>query len=254
MQKMLIPLLMIISFNLHALLEVSLDGTKPYTEIQTAITEAVAGDTVLVYPGTYYENLVLDYTNNISLISLEATTGDTTYVSQTVINGSQNQGAVILCWESVYNLTVRGLTITGGSGYLWSTQTYGGGVNVKNGQLSLINSVVEYNISDNGGGINLNHGGSLFLSGTIIRNNVSYRGGGGLLIGSTSTNQPEIEFDQVNRSSIYNNYAQQGADIHWIFYWAGSCEVYLDKFTVANPERYYTLLIFTCLNSFSNKF
>lgn len=50
------------------------------------------------------------------------------------------------------------------------------GVFVNVGELSLINSVVEYNVSDNGGGITLNFEGSLLLSGTVIRNNVSYRG------------------------------------------------------------------------------
>ena len=182
MQKLLIPLLMIISFNVSALLEVNLDGTKPYTEIQTAINSAAAGDTILVYPGTYYENLILDNTNSLSLISLEATTGDTTYVSQAIINGSQNQGSVILCHESVYNLTVRGFTITGGSGYLMISNTYGGGIFIHSGELNLINSVVKYNHSDKGGGITLGETGSLFLSGTVICNNISYTGGGGLLI------------------------------------------------------------------------
>ncbi len=239
MHKMLIPILMLLTFNLHALLEVSLDGTKPFTQIETAINSAEANDTILVYPGTYYENLVLDNTTNLSLLSLEAITNDTTFISQTIIDGSHNQGSVILLNGSVYNSTVRGFTITGGSGDLWSPQTYGGGVFVNVGELSLINSVVEYNVSDNGGGITLNFEGSLLLSGTVIRNNVSYRGGGGLLIGSSADDQPEIIFDQENRSSIYDNYAQQGTDIHWIFYWAGSCEVYLDKFTVANPDRFY---------------
>ncbi|MFA7057065.1 MAG: T9SS type A sorting domain-containing protein [Candidatus Cloacimonadales bacterium] len=240
MRKLLIPLLMIFSFNLHALLEVCLDGTKPYTEIQTAITEAVAGDTILVHPGTYYENLVMDNTINLSLISLEATTNDTTYISRTIINGSQNQGAVILLHENVTNLIVQGLTITEGSGYPEGYQTHGGGVFILQGKLSLINSIVEYNSADQGGGVYLCPNGDLTLSGTTIRYNISYTGGGGLLLSSSYYEQhPVLIFDQVNRSSIYGNYAQQGADIHWFFHWAGSCEIYLDKFTVANPERYY---------------
>jgi pectin methylesterase-like acyl-CoA thioesterase len=97
---------MLISYNLHALLEVSLDGTKPYTEIQTAISSAVTNDTILVYPGSYYENLVLDNTSNLSLLSLEAITSDTSYISQTMINGSHNRGSVILLNGSVYNATV----------------------------------------------------------------------------------------------------------------------------------------------------
>ena len=145
---------MLISFNLHALLEVSLDGTKPYTEIQTAINSAEAGDTVLVYPGTYFENIDLSNTNNISLISLEATTNDTTYVSATTINGSQNQTSVIVCNGNNTNFLVRGFTITGGSGMQGNVFSLGGGVLVVVGKMTLTNSIVKYNSADRGGGDN----------------------------------------------------------------------------------------------------
>ncbi|MFA7057293.1 MAG: T9SS type A sorting domain-containing protein, partial [Candidatus Cloacimonadales bacterium] len=92
---------------------------------------------------------------------------------------------------------------------------------------------------DKGGGITLGETGSLFLSGTVICNNISYTGGGGLLIIGTLEAQCGLDFDQVNRSSIYDNYAQQGSEIHWVLYRTSTCEVYLDKFTVADPDRFY---------------
>ena len=52
-------------------LEVSPDGTKPYTIVQEAINQAVSGDIILVYPGRYYENLDLSNRSGLTLASLE---------------------------------------------------------------------------------------------------------------------------------------------------------------------------------------
>ncbi len=239
MHKMLIPILMLISFNLHALLEVSLDGTKPYTEIQTAVNSAEAGDTVLVYPGTYFENIDLSNTHNISLISLEAVTNDTIYVSSTIINGSLNQTSVIVCNGNNTNFLVRGFTITGGTGWQGSGYSGGGGVIVFVGNMNLVNSIVKYNSADRGGGVIIFPTVSLYLSGSIIRNNLAYDSGGGLQVASSYTEQPRIVFDRENRSSIYDNYASSGSDIHWYNHNGGNCEVYLKKFTAREYEFYY---------------
>jgi hypothetical protein len=42
-------------------------GTGPgnYTSIQSAINDATSGDTVFVYSGTYYENIVIDVSINL---------------------------------------------------------------------------------------------------------------------------------------------------------------------------------------------
>jgi hypothetical protein len=230
---------MLISFSLHALLEVSLDGTKPYTEIQTAVNSAEAGDTVLVYPGTYFENIDLSNTNNLSLISLEATTNDTTYISITTINGSLNQNSVIVCNGNNTNFLVRGFTITGGTGWQGSGYSVGGGVNVFVGNMSLVNSIIKYNSADRGGGVIIFPNVGLHLSGAIIRNNLGYDSGGGLQVASSYDEQPSIIFDQENRSSIYDNYASLGSDIHWYNHNGGNCDVYLKKFTVSEYDFYY---------------
>jgi hypothetical protein len=48
---------------------VSLDGTQQYTSIQTAINACNNGDSVLVYPGRYIENINLNG-HNVTLASL----------------------------------------------------------------------------------------------------------------------------------------------------------------------------------------
>ncbi|MDP8202587.1 MAG: hypothetical protein P9M11_10680 [Candidatus Tenebribacter burtonii] len=61
--------------------------------IQAGINAAVNGDIVLVQPGIYVENI--NYNGKlITVASLFLTIQDTTYISQTVIDGNQN-GSVV---------------------------------------------------------------------------------------------------------------------------------------------------------------
>ena len=67
------------------------DGSGDYATIQSAIDATDDGDTVLVYPGTYQENLQIN-SKNIVLGSQYLNNGDTSYVSSTIVNG--NSGSV----------------------------------------------------------------------------------------------------------------------------------------------------------------
>jgi pectin methylesterase-like acyl-CoA thioesterase len=71
------------------ILPVAMDGSQQYTSIQSAVQSSAHGDTVLVYPGTYMENV--NYSGkNITIASLELTTGDPSYRQTTIIDGNHN--------------------------------------------------------------------------------------------------------------------------------------------------------------------
>jgi parallel beta-helix repeat protein len=76
-------------------------GLGNYTTIQEGIDAASPGNTVFVYNGTYFENIVLDKTINLTGESRDST----------IINGSEI-GDVIRITEDWVNIT--GFTVTGG--------------------------------------------------------------------------------------------------------------------------------------------
>lgn len=225
--------------------QVALDGSQAYTSIQTAINDAVSGDMVLVHPGRYIENVNLSNKSNIVLASLEYTAADTSYISSTIIDGSNGNSSTILCYENVLNCTIRGFTITGGKGYDYyngssPTQIFGGGIFIYlNCNVSLSNLNIRNNSSSIGGGVAVLASNTVNMSNVNIYDNVAKYRGGGLSLGSNQTYTPHINFDQENRCSIYNNFAQWGMDINWYFINSGTIDVYLKMFTVPQWEKYY---------------
>ncbi len=105
------------------------DGTivPANSGIQSAIDAASNGDTLIVMPGTYYENLDLKG-KAITLRSVDPTDPD--IVSATIIDGSSS-GSVISCVSGEARDTViSGFLITNGSGTMYDTynEYCGGGM------------------------------------------------------------------------------------------------------------------------------
>ena len=81
-------LLCMMSMGIYAVTRiVDINGAGQYTSIQTAINASSPGDIVLVYPGRYLENISINQKSNISVISLEASSGNPTYIESTIIDG-----------------------------------------------------------------------------------------------------------------------------------------------------------------------
>jgi hypothetical protein len=115
--------------------------------IQGGIDLAVDGDTVLVQPGTYYENINFNG-KNIVVGSLTLITGNTSYISQTVID-ADSSGSVVTFENGEDSTTIfYGFTLTNGNG-----GTVGGGILITNSGPVISNLIIRDSKADLGGGI-----------------------------------------------------------------------------------------------------
>ncbi len=247
-----ISLLFTILTSFATIIEVKQDSTGDFIIIQEAINFAQTGDTVLIWPGIYYENVDL-LGKSITLASLALTTGDNSYKYTTLINGNKS-GTCVLVMESD-SAVIHSLTLTNGSGYqpyttqkgtllnipnstlsLWDSLTYGGGVFCEYSKLHINNCIIKNNKTNSGsGGIQVSQT-DLFLSNTSIYNNHTYGGGGGIGMSIECS----IEFDSINRCNIYSNSASYGCDLV-----SGSqnnqINIIVDTISVFNPEQYFAI-------------
>jgi len=161
------------------------DGSAilPYSSIQYGIDQSINGDTILVQPGTYEENINFNG-KNIVVGSLTLTTGDTSYISQTIIDGNQAGSVVIFESNEDSTATLIGLTLTDGIGNPIDVYYQGGGIYCTNSSPSLINlRIINNSISGSigqghGGGIYFNNSNSIVTNSTISNNTSNGDGGG----------------------------------------------------------------------------
>ena len=214
---------------------VDMNGTGNYTSIQEGIDNASDGDIILVYPGTYYENI--NYIGkNITVASNYYTTGDDAYIDSTIIDGNHN-GSCVLIFDSLTEGKIYGFTLQHGSGFVESSGTsYGGGINLSYNYINtfyIYNCIIKSNSSDQGGGISNIGCDNLYISGTKIYNNQASILGGGIAKGSSDV---DILFSQQDLCDIYMNYSPMGSDIYnhgW------DMTVFVDTFTVHEPDKFY---------------
>ncbi len=165
-----------------------------YSTIQMGVNYAVNGDTILVAPGTYFENISLKG-QNIFLSSYYVLNKDTSFISRTIINGSKpisnDTASCILIYSGEDSTTlIQGFTITNGKGTIWPDVEYGGkyreggGILIDNSSPTIKNNIIINNIVDNkigvnnigGGGIRAHHSHSYFINNIIIGNKGNYGG------------------------------------------------------------------------------
>lgn len=171
-----------------------------YSTIQAGLNAADSSDTVLVQPGTYYENIFWPDKNGIKLISA----GDS---SNTIIDGGGNSTVIYI---SPSNATIDTLTkiqgfkiIDGGSvqdgGGIYcenaspqiksswvsesTSLSKGGGIYFFNSSAILLNVYISYNESINGGGLYC-WASDISMFNVIVHNNQgTNNGGGGIFLG-----------------------------------------------------------------------
>ena len=184
---------------------VALDGSQQYTSIQAAVNASGDGDTVLVYPGRYIENIVT-IGNNIMIASLYSINPLQQYIENTIIDGNLESCIKITSGETI---TINGFTFVNNEMGLNTYTNRTGGILVRYSSLSLFNSVIRNCTAIDAGGLAASTGSSVFLSNVDIYDNKADGGGGGLLFNTGS----QITFDPQYPSSIYNNHATRGMDV-----------------------------------------
>ncbi len=181
-----------------------------YTTIQAGINASVAGDTVLVQPGAYVENI--DFSGkDITVASYFLTLQDSSLIEQTLILGTGSTCVVKFDNNETNNAKLIGFTISGGSGY----QKMGGGIYCDYSSPTLSNLIVSQNhidytnsTSQGGGGIYLYYSSAIITYVTVKDNTVSNAngnncGGGGMYLNSSSA---IITYVTVKDNTVSNNY------------------------------------------------
>lgn len=158
------------------------DGSEvnPFATIQHGIDIASDGDTVLVHPGVYKENINFEG-KNIIVGSLFVATGIEDYILQTVIDGNRNGHVVTFAGGESETARLSGFTITNGySSATPAPESSGGGIYCLNSSPTLTNLKVSGNEAvAEGGGVYFSYCTSTVQNVTIT-NNLAGSGGGGI--------------------------------------------------------------------------
>ena len=189
-----VSIMLIASFYSHATV-IEVPGNAE--SIQEAIDMADPGDTVLVSPGTYYENIRFNG-KNIMVGSHFILENEPAYILSTIINGSQpiyadTASCVMFINGEDSTAVLAGFTLTGGTGTVWEDEhspgywfTEGGGILIQYSSPTIRNNLIIDNeaiampsgvTSAGGGAIRSGDSNPRILNNIIMNNQGRYGAG-----------------------------------------------------------------------------
>ena len=181
-----------------------------YPTIQSAINAASNGDTVVVAPGTYVENINF----NGKAIILTSSNG----AAATIIDGNHNGTVVTFNHSETLSTVLSGFTIRNG----FQNGGFGAGITITSASPTITSNVITGNHSAAAIGIYVNGGSPLITDNTITKNDQTGAGDGGIGGGgiAVSTGTPRII-----ANTITNNSVGFGGDGGGIAVWSSSALV-----------------------------
>lgn len=174
-----------------------------YPLIQDAINAASPGDTIIVHPGTYVENI--DFAGKA--IHLKSSGG----AVLTVIDGNSSGSVVNFSTNEDRQSILEGFTVTNGTGNTIMYTPYGGGIKCTGSSPTIKGNIIRDNtavdiwlLSGYGAGI-YSTGGAPLITGNIIRDNGALESGGGVYANTSA---------EIVSNLIFSNSAHHGGGIY----------------------------------------
>ena len=152
-----------------------------FPTIRVALDPAIAGDEVLVSPGTYFENLVIGSAqNSVRLVSVAG-------AQSTIIDGSRN--ASVILFSHVGSETVlQGFTLINGGADPLTTDDLGGGIRLSAASPLIQSNIVRKNFGASAGGIYMAFSSPTIVDNHVIANQAPFGSGGGIYVDRSSIN------------------------------------------------------------------
>ncbi|HSF41215.1 MAG TPA: right-handed parallel beta-helix repeat-containing protein [Thermoanaerobaculia bacterium] len=188
---------------------INVPGDQP--TIQAAINAAVAGDVVVVAPGTYQENVNFGG----KAITVKSAAGP----AVTIVDGQQLGSVVTFATGEGRSSVLRGFTLKNGR-----SSSGGSGIRIQSTSPTIINNVITGNQGcSSGPGINIQGGAPLISANTISNNSVqtgcSGQTGGGInvsgagsaeitnntITGNSATSGGGVSFNAAGTPTLSNN-------------------------------------------------
>jgi predicted outer membrane repeat protein len=182
------------------------DGSElnPFQSVQDGIDASLDGDTVLVLPGTYNENVKF-FTKAITVRSEQG-------AEATIIHATLAAPVVEFDGGGSAAQRLEGFTLTNGKGRKaggTSSTRWGGGVYCKNASPSIVGNSIELNTATIGAGIYCQGAPDAKITDNFICDNTAANQGGGISCHSST-------FATITNNIIEGNSATLGAGIYLV--------------------------------------